>query len=73
MVQYRLLEIKDKLFEKPYWKIQKKIFGLWWSEYFQEQSELGGIYYDKEEAVKWFEYYTDKNSRFDIKIIAQNQ
>ena len=75
VAQYRLLEITNNLSsdKKPYWMIQKKILGLWWSEYFQECTEWGGIYYDKEEATRWYKYYTGLLPSLDIKIIAQNK
>jgi len=76
MPKYRLLEITDKLVNggKLYWRIEKKILGLWWTDYFEEHSQWSGgaTYYDKEEAMKWYEYHCDKKSRFTTKIIAQN-
>jgi len=73
MAQYRLLEISDTLISdgKPYWRVEKKIFGLWWSYYFEEHTEWGATFYNKDEAMKWWEYHIDKDSRWNIKVIAQ--
>ena len=75
MARYRLLEVTNNLGagKEPYWMIQKKILGLWWSEYFQECTEWGGIYHDKEEALRWYRYFTGEVPALDIKIIAQNR
>lgn len=75
MGRYRLIQITDKLSNdgKPYWRIEKHILGLWWSEFFEEHSQWGATYYDREEADKWYEYHTNPPSRIQIKIIAQNK
>ena len=72
MAQYRVIEINDKLISTgPYWRVEKKIFGLWWSSYFEEHTEWGATFYSREAAMRWWEYHTDKSSRWDIKVIAQ--
>jgi len=74
MARYRLLEVTSNLNvnREPYWMIQKKILGLWWSEYFQECTEWGATYYDKEQALRWYRYYTGEMPAQETKILAQN-
>lgn len=74
MARYRLLEITDTLIGdgKPFWCIEKHILGLWWSEYFEEHSEHGATFTDKEIAMKWYEHHAYQHRR-DVKIIAQNK
>lgn len=71
MAKYRLLEIKDPLISngEPHWRIERKILGLFWSEYFGF-SEWGNTFYRRDEADKWWKYYTKEDAP-DIKIIAQ--
>ena len=71
MAQYRLLEITYSSGESI-WRVEKKILGLWWSEYFGDSTEWGSTYYDKEKALAAYNYYAYPNSRYKIKIIAQN-
>ena len=73
MARYRILEIKDKLINQgvPYYVVQKHKLGLWWSQYFEEHSEEGAIYYNRDEAIVWWEYHCDKASRIQTKVIAQ--
>jgi hypothetical protein len=75
MARYRLLEIRDKFINdgEPYWVVEKHILGLWWSSYFEEHNEWSATYYNKDEAMKWYEYHIDKESRVQVKIIAQNK
>jgi hypothetical protein len=75
MSRYRLLEITDKLINggKPFWRVEKHILGLWWSEYFEEHSEWGATFYKKDEAMTWYEYHCDSTSRTNVKVIAQNK
>ena len=75
MARYRVLEIRDKLIYngRPYWVVEKKILGLWWTQYFEEHSEWGATYYEKEKAMTWYEYHCDNDSRADVKVIAQNK
>ena len=75
MSRYRILEITDRLINngEPYYVIQKHKLGLWWSEYFEEHSEVGNTYYDRDKAIIWYEYHCDKNSRIKTKVIAQNK
>jgi hypothetical protein len=75
MAKYRLIEIKDKLINegKPFWQVEKHIFNLWWSKYFEEHSEYGATFYNRNEADSWYNYHIDSSSRFNIKIIAQNK
>lgn len=74
MAKYRLLEITDNLINKgkPFWILEKKIFGLWWSDHFEEHSEFGNTFYDYDEAIKWYEYHVDPPSRRTVEIIAHN-
>lgn len=74
MAKYRLLEISDNLINdgKPYWVLEKKIWGLWWSEYFEEHSEYGNIFFKYGDAVKWYNYHTDPPSRTKIKVLLNN-
>ena len=70
---YRLIEIQDNLINsgEPYWEIQKRnIFG-YWTSYFEEHSQQGATFYNKEEADTWYNYHIDESSRIKIKIIAQ--
>ena len=75
MSRYRLLEITDKLINQgsPFWRVEKHILGLWWSEYFEEHDTWGATFYKKEEAMAWYEYHIDTSSRITKKIIAQNK
>ena len=75
MAAYRVLEIRDKLINKgnPYWKVEKKILGLWWSEYFGVHSENGATFYDRDTAIDWYEYHCDESTRERVKVIAQNR
>jgi hypothetical protein len=75
MGTYRVLEIKDTLINDraPFWKIEKKILGLWWTEYFEEHSEWGATYYEKEKAMKWYDYHCNRKNRLTEKVIAQNK
>lgn len=75
MARYRLLEIKDTLINKgdPFWRIEKHILGLWWTEYFEEHSEWGATFYNRDEVDKWYNYHTDPSTRIQVKVIAQNQ
>ena len=75
MARYRLLEIKDTLIHNgdPFWRIEKHVLGLWWTEYFEEHSEWGATFYKRDEADKWYKYHTDPPSRIQVKVIAQNQ
>ena len=74
MARYRLLEIKDRLINKgePFWRVEKKVFGLIWTEYFEEHSEHGATFYDREIADLWYNYHVYPPSRVVTKIIAQN-
>jgi hypothetical protein len=74
MAKYRVLEIKDKLINngKPFWRVEKKILGLFWSEYFEEHSEWGATFYEKDKAMVWYQYHLDANSRTRVKCIAEN-
>ena len=67
MARYRVLEVRDKLISKgkPYYVVQKHKLGLWWSEYFEEHTEHGATYWDKDEAITWWEYHCD-NATSDI-------
>lgn len=70
---YRLLEIEDKCTNdgKPFWKVQKcNIFG-YWTDYFEEHSENGATYYNKEEAESWYNYHIDKRNKVKLKVLAQ--
>lgn len=73
MASYRLLEITDKLIngDKPFWRIEKRILGLWWSEYFEEHCEWGATFYEKDKAITWYDYHLNPKSRIKTKIIAQ--
>jgi hypothetical protein len=73
MATYRLIEIKDKFINegKPFWKIEKLILGLWWTEYFEEHSEWGATFYERKNADIWYNYHIDKKSRTEIKTIEQ--
>ena len=75
MARYRLLEIKDKLINEgaPFWRVEKKVLGLFWTEYFEEHSEWGATFYKREEADIWYNYHAYPPSRRDIKVIAQNK
>ena len=72
MAQYRLLEIEFSSGEKI-WRIEKKILGLWWSEYFTDSSEWGSTYYDRKNALDAYNYYAYPEKRQTIKVIAQNK
>jgi hypothetical protein len=70
---YRLIEVEDKWTNdgKPFWKVQKcNIFG-YWTDYFEEHSENGATYYNKEEAENWYNYHIDKRSKVKLKVLAQ--
>lgn len=73
--RYRMIEVRDKLINNgnPFWRVEKHVLGLWWTEYFEEHSENGATYYKKEEAEKWYNYHCDNSSRIEIKVIAQNR
>ena len=75
MARYRLLEITDKLISegKPFWRVEKHILGLWWSEYFEEHSECGATYYERDKAMTWYDYHIDTSSRITKRVIAQNK
>jgi hypothetical protein len=76
MARYRLIEIRDKLINpdgKPFWKVEKHLFNLFWTEYFGVHSYEGATFYDKEEAETWYNYYVNKKSVREIKVIAQNK
>ena len=72
MARYRVLEIRDKLISKgkPYYVVQKHKLGLWWSEYFEEHTEHGATYWDRDEAITWWQYHCDKESRIQTTEIA---
>ena len=74
MATYRLIEVKDKLINdgKPFWRVEKLVLGLWWSEYFEEHSECGATFYKRDEADTWYNYHVDRKTRIETKIIAQN-
>ena len=76
MAQYRVLEIRDKLINngEPYYVVQKRklaLFTHYWTEYFEEHSEYGATYYDRDKAMIWWEYHCDKASRIQTTVIAQ--
>jgi len=74
MAKYRLLQVEDSFINngKPFYKVQKKILGLWWSEYFEEHYEHSATFYDIEEANKWYDYHLDKSSRTKNTVLKQN-
>jgi hypothetical protein len=75
MGTYRVIEIKDTLINDraPFWRIEKKILGLWWTQYFEEHSEWGATFYERDKAMKWYAYHCNKNNRTIEKVIAQNK
>jgi hypothetical protein len=75
MARYRLIEIKDKLINdgKPFWRVEKKLFGLWWNHHFEEHEHDGATFYKRKEADIWYEYHTNPPSRIKIKVLAQNK
>jgi hypothetical protein len=74
MSRYRLLEIRDKLINNgnPFYRIEKKNWFGFWTEYFEEHTENGCTFYNREEADVWYNYHINPESRIKTKIIAQN-
>jgi hypothetical protein len=74
LAKYRLIEISDKLINNgaPFWRIEKSIFGLFWSEYFEQHSRSGATFYNREHAETWYNYHLDKSSRIKIKVISKS-
>jgi|688.fasta_scaffold1642019_2 hypothetical protein len=74
MAKYRVIEMSDSLVNegKLFWRVEKLCYGIWWDHYFEEHSEDGAQFYDREEALKWWKYHCEKKSQIDIKVIAQN-
>ena len=72
MAQYRLLEITYADGERI-WRVEKKILGLWWSQYFGSSSEWGSTYYDKGKAFDAYNYHAYPEKRRTIKVLAQNK
>jgi hypothetical protein len=72
MAQYRLIEISDPLISngKPYWEVQKKILGLWWSKELT-RNEFG-IFFNKEDAIRCYDYYAN-GERISVKLLKQNK
>jgi len=73
-LKYRLLEKSDMLISntQPYWVIEKRnIFG-YWTSYFEEHSNKGAIFFNKQEAEIWYNYHKCKTTRMKTKIIAQH-
>ncbi len=85
MARYRLIEIRDKLINPdgiPFWKVEKHILNLFWTEYFGVHGHEGATFYNREEAETWYNYYVNKKrynyyvnkkSVCEIKVIAQNK
>lgn len=74
MARYRLLEIKDTLINdgEPFWRVEKKNWFGYWTEYFEEHSDGGATFYDKQVAEKWYNYHIQPAKRYSTKVIAQN-
>lgn len=75
MAKYRLIEVSDQLINRgrPFWRVQKYVFPFGWTEYFGCNDLDGSTYYDYQTALGWYNHYTDKSSRIQIKVLLQNK
>ena len=72
---YRLIEKCDKLYKnnKPYWVIEKRrFFGLYWTQFFGNHKYDGAVFQTWEDAMFWYNYYVDRNTRKSSKVLIQN-
>jgi hypothetical protein len=72
MAQYRLVEVIDPLIHsgKPYWEVQRKVLGLWWSQELS-RNEFG-IFFNKEDAIRCYEYYAN-GEKISVKVLSQTK
>jgi hypothetical protein len=73
MAKYRLLEVYDRVLNTTYWVIYKRVLLIFWTQYFDADSEDGATFYEKEKALIWYEHYTRQRDRFETTVIAQNK
>lgn len=72
MAQYRLVEITDIFINdgEPYYEVQKRIWPFGWTTYFEEHRMDSATFYNKDNAIKWYNYHCDKSSRINKKVLA---
>jgi hypothetical protein len=73
--KYRLVEISDITISsgKPYWIIEKRVFGNMWTRYFEEHTVWGNTFYDKDEAERWYKYHCNKNEAVKKTVLHESE